>query len=192
AVRSTGIEGSLFQCGRTAPHQRGQLALERAHLFPQLSVLGRQRLLAGREMMIELPPVEADLLGFVDRADEQPDADGQELDLRQRNLDVAGDHEALIEYTVENVDQACGSSVPLRQWRRHKLRILWRVNARCGACGTGRANLSNGGATQKNRGFGVERTGDASKPDNDFERIVVILYSPRSSFGASTTISTSV
>src|SRR5437762_3935852 len=62
AARSTGIEHSLFHRGRTTPHQRRQLTLERAHLFLQLLVLRRERLLAGREMVIELPPVEADLL----------------------------------------------------------------------------------------------------------------------------------
>ena len=65
--------------------------------------------------MIELPPVEPDLLGLVDRADEQPDPYRQQLDFRQRHLDVAGDHEPLVEYSVEYVDEARGSSVPLSQ-----------------------------------------------------------------------------
>src|SRR5437763_816583 len=71
AARSTGIEHSLFQRGRAPPHQRRQLTLERAHLFLQLLVLRRERLLAGREVMIELPPIETDLLRLVDRADEE-------------------------------------------------------------------------------------------------------------------------
>src|SRR5262245_8943389 len=126
AARSTGIEHSLFQRGRAAPHHRGQLTLERPHLLFELFILGRERLFARREMVIELPPVETDLLGLIDRADEEADADGQKLDFRERHLDIASDHEPLVENTIEDVDQTRGSSVPLMQRRRHKLRILWR------------------------------------------------------------------
>ena len=56
-------------------------------------------------MMIVFPPVEADLLGLVDRADEQPDPNGQQLDFGERHLDVAGDDEPLVENAVEDVDQ---------------------------------------------------------------------------------------
>src|SRR5215510_12853079 len=72
AARSTGIEDSLFQCGGAPSHQRRQLALERAHLLLQFLVLGGQRLLARRQMVIELPPVQANLLRLVNRADQQP------------------------------------------------------------------------------------------------------------------------
>src|SRR5436853_1697527 len=88
AARSTGIEHSLFQRGRAAPHHGRQLTFERAHLFLELFVLRRERLLARREMVIELPPVETDLLGLVDRADEETDPDRQELDFGERDLDV--------------------------------------------------------------------------------------------------------
>src|SRR4051812_29366699 len=71
AARSTGIQHSLFQCGGAPPHRRCELAFERPHLLLQLFVLRRQRLLAGREVVIELPPVEADLLCLIDRTDEQ-------------------------------------------------------------------------------------------------------------------------
>src|SRR5205814_6229701 len=96
------------------------------HLFLQLLVLRRERLLAGREMMIELPPIEADLFRLVDRADEETDPDRQELDFGERYLDVAGDDEPLVENPIEDIDQTRGASVPLMQWRRHKQRILWR------------------------------------------------------------------
>ena len=43
---------------------------------------------------------------FVDRADEQPDLDRQQLDVREVDLDVARDHEALVEHSVQNVDQS--------------------------------------------------------------------------------------
>src|SRR5689334_22771248 len=98
AARSTGIRYSLNPAwGRASPRrrrtptrQRRELPLERAHLLAQLLVLGRQQLLARGQMVIELPPVEAYLLGFVDRADEQPDPDGQQLDFRERHFDIAG------------------------------------------------------------------------------------------------------
>src|SRR4029077_10594358 len=79
AARSTGIGHSLpHDCGRgllersrhAAPaRHRRQLPLESPHLLFQLCIFGRQRLLAWRQMVIELPPVEANLLGFVDGAD---------------------------------------------------------------------------------------------------------------------------
>src|ERR1043165_9914928 len=113
AARSTGINHSLFQSRGAAAHQRRQLTLQCPHLFLQLLVLGREGMLAGRQMMIELPPIEPDLLRLVNRADEQSNADGQELALRQRHLDVAGDHEPLVEDAVEDIDQTRGSSVPV-------------------------------------------------------------------------------
>ena len=118
--RSVRLQRYLASRRRAPPRQRRQLPLERAHLLAQLFVLRRQRLLARRQMVIELPPVEADLLGLVDRADEQPDPDRQQLDFRQRHLDVAGDDEPLVEDPVEHVDEPCRSSVPLSQWRRHR------------------------------------------------------------------------
>src|SRR6185436_18241015 len=90
AARSTGIGHSLCRTSvcvrahllprgrrRASARHRRQLPLERAHLLAQVVVLGRQRLLAGRQMMIVFPPIETDLLSFVDRADEQPDPNGQ-------------------------------------------------------------------------------------------------------------------
>ena len=49
---------------------------------------------AGSQMGIALPPVEPDLLGLVEGAHDEPDADGEQLDFRQRNPDVAGDRGA--------------------------------------------------------------------------------------------------
>src|SRR3954447_6704746 len=96
AARSTGIRPSLCRTSsdcalsrrRPSPRQRRQLPLERAHLLFQVVVLGRQRLLAWRQMVIVFPPVEPNLLGLVDRTDEQSDPDRQQLDFRQRHLDV--------------------------------------------------------------------------------------------------------
>src|SRR5215208_3884951 len=96
AARSTGIEHSLFQRRGAPPHRRCELALERPHLLLQFFVLCRQRLFARRQVVIELPPIQADLFRFVDGTDEETDPDGEELDFRQRHLDVAGDDETLV------------------------------------------------------------------------------------------------
>src|SRR2546425_11005375 len=79
-------------------------------------------------MMIELPPVEADLLCLVNRADQQANPDRQELDLSERDLDISCDDEPFVQDAIENVDQTGGSSVPLRQWRRHRVAILRTLN----------------------------------------------------------------
>src|SRR5215471_11522065 len=93
AARSTGI-GQLLRsnfsriaalpCRRRGPptRQRRQPSLEPTHLFPQFIVFRRQRLLAGRQVVIVLPPTEANLLGLIDRANEQTNPDRQKLDFR--------------------------------------------------------------------------------------------------------------
>ena len=58
------------------------------------------------ETRIISPPVQADLLRLVDRADEEPDLNRQQLDIREIDLDVARDDQPLIKDTVEDVDQA--------------------------------------------------------------------------------------
>ena len=78
-------------CGDAEP------ALQQANLFPKLFVFGRQRLLARREVMIVFPPIEANLLCLVDRTNQQPNANRQQLDFRERNLNVPRDDESLIE-----------------------------------------------------------------------------------------------
>jgi len=57
-------------------------------------------------MTIVFPPVEPDLLRLVDRADDQPDPDCEELDFRQRNFDVTCDRQSLVENAIKNVDEA--------------------------------------------------------------------------------------
>lgn len=54
---------------------------------------------------IKFPPVHSDLLCFVDRADQQTNADRQQLDIREGDADVAGDDESFIENAVQNIDQ---------------------------------------------------------------------------------------
>ena len=75
--------------------------------------LSRSRVRA--EARIISPPVEPDLLGLVDRADEQPHLDGEELDVGEVDLDVAGHDEALVEHPIEDVDEA------MRARRRYKV-----------------------------------------------------------------------
>src|SRR5437879_1002912 len=113
AARSTGIGHSsdhsfLLHCrNRSAPGDGGQPALERANLLFQLFVLGREHLFPRREVMIEAPPVETDLLRFVDRTDQETNANRQQLDFGERNLDVPSDNEAFVEHAVENFDETC-------------------------------------------------------------------------------------
>src|SRR5262249_2104026 len=92
---------------------RSDLQLERSHFLSQRVALCRAKLPARRKAPIELPPIEAELLGLVQRADEQPDPDGEQLDFGERDLDVSCDHESLVEDTVENLHEPCRAIVPL-------------------------------------------------------------------------------
>src|SRR3954463_10632314 len=85
--------------------QRIHLALEQPDLLAKLFLLHFHLLPAGREVLVVPPPVESDLLRLVDRADDQPHTDGEQLDLGQRHLDVAGDDQAFVEHPIENVHQ---------------------------------------------------------------------------------------
>ena len=75
--------------------------------YPIESVLdvGERRRYRHREPGITSPPVETDLLCLVDRADEQANVDGEELDVGEIDLDVAGDDESFVQHAVEDVDQ---------------------------------------------------------------------------------------
>jgi hypothetical protein len=54
---------------------------------------------------IVLPPIEAYFFGLIDRAHQQPNSDGQQFDIRQRNTHVARDHQSLVENAIQNIDQ---------------------------------------------------------------------------------------
>ena len=43
-----------------------------------------------------LPPVQADLFGFIHGTDQKANADGEQFDIGQRHADIAGDHQALV------------------------------------------------------------------------------------------------
>jgi hypothetical protein len=63
-----------------------------------------------REIRIELPPVQPDLFRFINGANQQPDADRQQFNIRQRHTYVSGDDQTLIEYSVKDVEQIGGST----------------------------------------------------------------------------------
>ena len=98
--------GSLSGAGH-----RLQLPLEQANSVLELFVLVDQLIAPLREVTIVPPPVQADLFRLIDRADHQPDADGEKLDLGDRDLDVASDDQALVEHPVKNVDEAACARV---------------------------------------------------------------------------------
>src|SRR5437762_13756931 len=94
-------------------------------------------------MTIVLPPVEPDLPRLVDGADDQPDADCEELDFGDRDANVAGDGKSLVDHAVENIDDAtgamtCGSlyehSLPLRRTEAVQQRwcLVWPTGSGCG------------------------------------------------------------
>jgi hypothetical protein len=80
-----------------------QLAFDSIESILDVGQLWRARHAESRVMP---PPVEADLLRLVDRANEQPDLDRDQLDVGEVDLDVAGDDEAFVQHTVEDIDQA--------------------------------------------------------------------------------------
>src|SRR4051812_13589172 len=73
---------------------------------PSLELGGWQRRV-GRsraETWISAPPIQADLLGFVDRTHKKSYLNRQQLDVREIDLDVASHDQSLVENPVENVD----------------------------------------------------------------------------------------
>jgi hypothetical protein len=58
---------------------------------------------AGAEPGISLPPVDADFARGVERSDHQAQLDGKQLDVEQVDLNVARDHQALVEHPLQDV-----------------------------------------------------------------------------------------
>jgi hypothetical protein len=81
------------------------LLLDSCQSIGQLGIGYRRPGPAGRQPWIVTPPVQADLLGLVDRADQEADLDREELDVREVDLDIARDHQAFVEDAVEDLDQ---------------------------------------------------------------------------------------
>jgi len=57
----------------------------------------------GAEPWISLPPVDADFARRVERCDHQAQVDGEQLDVEQVDLDVARDHQPLVEHPFQDV-----------------------------------------------------------------------------------------
>jgi hypothetical protein len=51
------------------------------------------------------PPVQPDLLRFVDRAHEQANLNREQLDVREVDLDVTGYHQPFVQDAVEDLDK---------------------------------------------------------------------------------------
>src|SRR5213592_4249787 len=83
-------------------------------------------------MSVVFPPGEADFLCLVDRADDQADADGQELHFRQRDLDVTRDRQPLVEDAIKDVDEAPDAVTVGRRSKvfHHRRRTKYGTNAR--------------------------------------------------------------
>src|SRR3954462_15293936 len=88
-----------------------ELALYALETLAQLAVLALQ-IAVGRlarpealQRGIALPPVDAHLSSALDGCDQQAQLDGQQLDVEQVDLDVAGDDDALVEHALEDVGQ---------------------------------------------------------------------------------------
>ena len=84
--------------------------------------------LRGGEGGIGAPPIDPDLLGLVHRGNEQADAQGEKLDVTEREGDITGDDDALVEHSLQQI----------RQIRRLSSDELWPF-----LCGT---LLSTGGS----------------------------------------------
>ena len=94
------------------------LAFQDAQLPAQvLGIIGGPS--AGSQVTIVLPPVEPDLLSLVDRANDQPDPDREELDFGERDLDISGDGESLVQHPVKHIDEGAGAMIRRRQIGPH-------------------------------------------------------------------------
>src|SRR6266704_5468493 len=70
-----------------------------------MSPCRRQGARRSTQIGIKSPPVQANLLGFVHRTDQQADADGEQLHVGQRDTDVPGYDQPFVEDAVENIEQ---------------------------------------------------------------------------------------
>src|SRR5687767_2427575 len=109
AARSTAIVTApywfLLRTSSGSPRQRREPAFHHPQLLAQLQVLLHHLLASRRQMTVVLPPIETDLLCLVDRTNHQPDADRQQLDFGQRDLDVAGHDQTLVQHAVKHIDK---------------------------------------------------------------------------------------
>src|SRR5688572_11343796 len=85
-------------------HELLQTALDPLQSLLDIARKKRTRRCGGQAWVVP-PPVQTDLLGLVDRAHEQSNLNGQELDIREVDLDVAGNHQPFVQNAVEDLDQ---------------------------------------------------------------------------------------
>src|ERR687896_310392 len=90
-----------------------QLAVLPLQLFA-IAVVTLHRL----QRRVRLPPVDAHLASPVDRRDQQPQLDRQQLDVQQVDLDVARDDDALVEHPLEDVGEVGALRGPSRETGR--------------------------------------------------------------------------
>ena len=86
----------------------------RASRWSRAAFAGSLHRLTGEERVVA-PPGHPQLLGLVRRGDEQPDLDGQQLDVQEVDADVAGDHEALVQDPFEHVGERVALGWPHRE-----------------------------------------------------------------------------
>src|SRR5579884_1937051 len=89
--------------------------LKPLHPSLELAVLALEPLCVRVQVGVRLPPVDPHLLGAVHRTDEQPQLDRQKLDVEQVDLDVAGDHDSLVEHPLEDVREVGRAAAPLAE-----------------------------------------------------------------------------
>src|SRR6187551_18840 len=112
--RSTAIsaysvgKGILLLPARRALGRRGKLLQALFDtLETTLEVARKKRARLYRcQPRVMAPPVQPNLLRLVDGADEQPHLNGEQLDVREVDLDVTGNHQPFVQHAIENLDQS--------------------------------------------------------------------------------------
>src|SRR5918998_933614 len=122
ARRSAQCRSSSGTARLLAPLLQSDSLLESLEALPQLLVLALEllavapvALLEAMQRRIGLPPVDAHLSRAVDRRDQQPQLDRQQLYVEQVDLDVARDHDALVEHPLEDVRKVGAFRGPSRE-----------------------------------------------------------------------------
>ena len=77
------------------------------------------------------PPVQPNLLGLVDRAYDEPDSNGKELDLREGYLDITRDGKPLVEDAVQYVNEAADPLTTRLELASHGFSIASNLPTSC-------------------------------------------------------------
>jgi hypothetical protein len=54
-------------------------------------------------MRVVFPPIQPNLLGFIYRANQKPDANGEQFHIRQRDPYVSRDNQSFVKNAVQNI-----------------------------------------------------------------------------------------